>query len=100
MVCLVHYADGSTGVLLYLKTALITQVSFAVKGYAALNPDFPDQSTVDQFFDEVQFEAYRALGYRVASRMLDDPVPQACLRGLDVDPLPQHIQGLIEHLTA
>jgi hypothetical protein len=26
-------------------------------------PDFPNQSTGDQFFDESQFESYRKLGY-------------------------------------
>jgi hypothetical protein len=34
--------------------------------YKALNSSFPHQSTGDQFFDEVQFECYRALGYGVA----------------------------------
>jgi hypothetical protein len=29
--------------------------------------DFPHHSTGDQFFDEEQFEAYRALGYHMAS---------------------------------
>lgn len=33
--------------------------------YKARNPDFPHQSTGDQFFDEQQFEAYRALGVKV-----------------------------------
>jgi hypothetical protein len=30
-----------------------------------LNPDFPHQSTADQFFDEAQFEAYRCLGEHI-----------------------------------
>ena len=34
------------------------------------NPDFPDQSTGDQFFDEDQFEAYRELGYRLGGAMI------------------------------
>lgn len=29
---------------------------------------FPQESTGDQFFDETQFECYRALGYRIADR--------------------------------
>jgi len=65
----VTYADGTKGTIIYLKTTLIRNVSFKVKGYAASNPDFPDQSTVDQFFDEVQFESYRELGYAIASQM-------------------------------
>jgi hypothetical protein len=30
--------------------------------YSEQNPSFPHQSTGDQWFDEVQFESYRALG--------------------------------------
>jgi hypothetical protein len=36
-----------------------------VYGYAAANPEFPHQSTVDQWFDETQFESYRRLGIAV-----------------------------------
>jgi len=75
MVGRITYADGSTGTLIYLKTTLLRDVSFKVKGYAAQDPDFPDQSTADQFFDEVQFEAYRELGYSIAEKMLESPVP-------------------------
>jgi hypothetical protein len=67
----ITYTDDSRGLLIYLKTTLIKDVSFKVKGYAAQNRDFPDESTVDQFFDEVQFEAYRELGYRIADQMLN-----------------------------
>lgn len=76
MVCEVAYNDGTKGTLLYLKTTLIRDVSFRVKGYAAQNPDFPDQSTIDQFFDRVQFDAYRELGYQIASQMLDSALPR------------------------
>jgi hypothetical protein len=75
MVACITYADGSSGTLIYLKTTLLKDVSFKVKGYAAQDPDFPDQSTADQFFDEVQFEAYRELGYSIAEKMLDSPLP-------------------------
>jgi len=75
MIANIRYADGSMGTLIYLKTTLMKGVSFKVKAYAAKNPDFPDQSTADQFFDEVQFEAYRELGYRIADNMLDSIVP-------------------------
>ena len=45
-------------------------ISVPVQAYKGVNPDFPDQSTADQFFDEEQFEAYRELGYRIAERMI------------------------------
>ncbi len=74
MLASITYADGSKGWLIFLKTTLIEDVSFKVKGYVAQNPSFPDESTVDQFFDEVQFEAYRELGYCIADQMLDATV--------------------------
>jgi hypothetical protein len=33
--------------------------------YWKLNPTFPHQSTADQWFDELQFESYRALGEHI-----------------------------------
>lgn len=77
----ITYADDSDGTIIYLKTTLIMDVSFKVKGYAASNPDFPDQSTADQFFDEIQFEAYRELGHAITSQMLKSP---AVKRDLEV----------------
>jgi hypothetical protein len=35
-----------------------------VYSYAQQYPQFPHQSTGDQFFDESQFESYRALGFQ------------------------------------
>jgi hypothetical protein len=31
------------------------------------HPHFPHETTADQFFDEAQFEAYRALGYHIVN---------------------------------
>jgi hypothetical protein len=76
MVAHIIYADGSEGWMIFLKTTLIKELSFKVKGYAAQNKEFPDQSTADQFFDDVQFEAYRELGYRLTIKMLESPIPK------------------------
>ena len=54
------------GILIYVKSTLIQQLDFKTAGYLALNPDFPHQSTVDQFFNSAQFDAYRCLGYESA----------------------------------
>lgn len=60
--------DGPTaqkGYLLYFKPTLIANdgaVPADVRNYAAGNPTFPHQTTADQFFEEAQFESYRALG--------------------------------------
>jgi hypothetical protein len=70
--CRIHYpaaADGrpaATGLLLYLKLSITGNESELIKRYRTLCPDFPHQSTLDQFFSEEQFEAYRELGVHVA----------------------------------
>lgn len=60
------------GTVIYLKTAMIDELSMTARGYKGANPDFPNQTTADQFFDEEQFEAYREVGYRIAEQMIDD----------------------------
>ena len=55
-------APGSDGVLVYIKPTILGDEPRDVLQYAAANPDFPHQSTLDQFFDESQFESYRRLG--------------------------------------
>jgi hypothetical protein len=51
------------GVFVYVKSNMIKGLSFPLRGYKAKNPDFPNQSTMDQFFEPAQFEAYRELGF-------------------------------------
>jgi hypothetical protein len=67
-VAAITYADGSSGHLMYLTTALCEGLRLKLLGYKGANWDFPDQSTADQFFDEEQFEAYRELGYFIANK--------------------------------
>ncbi len=61
------------GKLIYIKTALSRGITADIHGYKRTHPDFPDQTTVDQFFDEVQFEAYRELGRQIVQDMMGDP---------------------------
>jgi hypothetical protein len=75
----IRYADGTRGTLVYLKTTLVPDLALALLGYRDRNPDFPDQSTADQFFDEEQLEAYRELGYRIADSMIDGAALEAAL---------------------
>jgi hypothetical protein len=63
--------DAPSGTLIYFKATLIPKLSVDLYGYKNANPDFPNQSTVDQFFDEDQFEAYRELGYHLGWQWLD-----------------------------
>jgi hypothetical protein len=54
------------GLLLYLKLSVTGDELEIIRRYRILHPDFPHQTTLDQFFDEEQFEAYRQLGVHVA----------------------------------
>jgi hypothetical protein len=68
----IRYKDGTTGYIIYIKAAMIRNLSFVAKGYRAKNPDFPHQTTADQFFEPEQFEAYRELGYLSVFKAISD----------------------------
>jgi hypothetical protein len=86
----IKYKNGRKGVLIYLKSSLLGDNSLRdalkedfyqtsnhrndnlryddnpyVAHYKAKHPSFPHETTGDQFFDETQFECYRALGFNV-----------------------------------
>ncbi|MFQ5351293.1 MAG: hypothetical protein ACE5EG_12700, partial [Thermoanaerobaculia bacterium] len=58
--------DVEEGYLLYIKSSFTGNEAETMQEYRAKNPAFPHESTADQFFDEGQFEAYRALGFHMA----------------------------------
>jgi len=66
------YPDNSRGCLLYIKTTFFEKLRADLYGYKKTHPQFPDEPTSDQFFDEKQFEAYRELGYQTAWQMMND----------------------------
>lgn len=59
-------AGGRDGKILYIKPVLSGDEPLDLQAYAESSRRgtsvFPHQSTVDQFFDEAQFESYRLLG--------------------------------------
>ena len=61
--------DGKDGLLVYLKSSLTGDEPTDALRYAAANPEFPHQSTADQWFDESQFESYRVLGYHIVQNV-------------------------------
>lgn len=65
----IFYGGGETGHLLYIKSSLTGDENVYISEYRSKNNDFPHESTGDQFFDEAQFEAYRALGYHIADKL-------------------------------
>jgi hypothetical protein len=80
----IHYSlpDGSEmlGHLLYIKASLSGDESEHIRAYHARSPAFPHEPTVDQFFDENQFESYRALGEHIGERSIEDSEFLAKLR--------------------
>lgn len=53
---------GQESWLLLIKASLAPTVPADVTNYAATHPGFPNQPTANQFFDDDQWESYRALG--------------------------------------
>ncbi len=62
----ISYCNGSQGYLIYLKSSITGDEDVGVEQYRAGHPDFPHETTADQFFSEDQFEAYRRLGHHIA----------------------------------
>jgi hypothetical protein len=67
VMCRIHYPQSvsraaSIGLLLYIKLSTTGNEPELIRRYRTVHPDFPHQTTLDQFFDEEQFEAYRQLG--------------------------------------
>jgi hypothetical protein len=60
------YRSGKVGQILYFKSCLTGKEPNDVRDYRRLHPEFPQQTTADQWFDESQFESYRELGFAAA----------------------------------
>jgi Patatin-like phospholipase len=66
-------ANGTVpeGKLLYIKPVVRGDEAAAdVIAYQRAHPEFPQQSTANQWFDESQLEAYRRLGYLMTERII------------------------------
>jgi hypothetical protein len=68
----VFYADGAQGVLLYFKSSFTGDEKDYIVDYKRRNPQFPHETTSDQFFTEEQFEMYRGLGFHMADGFFTD----------------------------
>jgi predicted acylesterase/phospholipase RssA len=65
-------APAAKGVLLVIKLSMTGNENELINAYRLAHPEFPNQSTLDQFFDEHQFEAFRQLGVHSAQSMLSE----------------------------
>ncbi|WP_455206477.1 hypothetical protein [Kaarinaea lacus] len=66
----IQYPDREPGKLIYIKSSFFKELSADLYGYKQNHPEFPNEPTSDQFFDEKQFESYRELGYQTAWQMM------------------------------
>jgi hypothetical protein len=59
--------------MLFLKPSLTGDEPTDVLQYQKTQPDFPQESTADQFFDEAQWESYRKLGEHIGNLVFAGP---------------------------
>lgn len=60
--------------ILLLKPRYWNGLPADIWNYSKSSADFPQETTTDQFFDEAQWESYRALGYLQSKQVLDPAV--------------------------
>lgn len=102
LLCPIHYGQGATGFLLYIKSSMTGNESEFLQKYRTEHPSFPHEPTSDQLFDEAQFEAYRALGEHIADDLFRPELVNPIQAGQP--PLPsqptvrQWFQGLANNL--
>lgn len=98
----IHYEQVTqvyeTGTLIYLKSSLTGDEPTDLLEYSLRQPEFPHQTTLDQFFDESQFESYRRLGYHVARRTFETAIEDATA-GLGGEPPPLKDGVFLEDLA-
>jgi hypothetical protein len=73
----VHYGSGESkdvGTLILVKPTMTRSKNEPVDvlNYASNNPQFPQETTADQWFSESQFESYRRLGFHLAGQCLEE----------------------------
>jgi len=62
---------GKEGWLLLIKANLAPKIRVDVRNYALMHPSFPNEPTLNQFFDDDQWESYRSLGEYAARALFD-----------------------------
>ncbi len=92
--------DGpdTDGVLIYIKPAVYFDEPQDICNYKRQFPQFPHETTADQFFDEPQFESHRALGSYIMQRMCETLHDEAGVNNSTWRAL--FIENLAEQLTS
>jgi hypothetical protein len=75
----IHYGrmdnPATDGRLIFIKPTITGKETADVLNYEQQHPEFPHETTADQWFSESQFESYRALGEYEITRILVEPEP-------------------------
>ncbi len=85
--------------LLVIKPNRISHTNGDVWSYAKTHPSFPNEPTVDQFFDEAQFESYRQLGLNMGELLFGTGAENAPIRRTYEDKLWQYLESKLEKST-
>jgi len=59
--------------MLFIKPGITGDLPADLLNYQRGQPSFPQQTTLDQFFDEAQWESYRKLGETIAAELFREP---------------------------
>jgi len=78
----IRYSESEIGYLYCIKPSITGDENEYIREYRSRNPEFPHQSLTYQFFDETQFEVYRALGFHAANRLFAEMGETSQLRWL------------------
>jgi hypothetical protein len=96
------WKEQDLGYLLYLKPGFRTDGSQPadVTAYGLKHPDFPNESTADQFYSESQMESYRSLGSHIIDvvfgpQELKDSLSPPSVPTTAMGPFWQHIQDYV-----
>ena len=90
--------ENGCGLLLYVKLSATGNEAELIKRYRQNNPDFPHQTTLDQFFDEEQFEAYRQLGAHALDGLFSDALMKDPRTDEQPKTIPQWFRRLARNL--
>lgn len=82
--------QASMGVLAVLKSSVTAKDDDTVRKYRDSHQLFPHETTLDQFFAEDQFEAYRRLGQAMAAQLVAEH-PELAQGRLELPPPPHPV---------
>jgi hypothetical protein len=69
----ITYSDGTRGKLVVGKCVKVSKASYDVEVYGHDDPAFPNKSTGDQLFGDIEFESYRKFGNLTGELMTPEP---------------------------